>query len=150
MERECRCIILPRDANIFAACDTEIVSVWEEVRWGRCWESSEPLSSCLSGPDCCGVSRMALCAHLHQSWGRRTPLFFTHMRFKSSPVIMTLICRSHQSKWCCPSYRVCLGGHHARVPNKEVRRTAHSYLPLCALPHLVCGHQDFSKSRFIP
>lgn len=60
---------------------------------------------------------------------------------------MTLICRWHQSKWRCLSYRVCLGGHHARVPNKEVWRTAHSYLPLCALPLLVCGYQDFSKSQ---
>lgn len=41
---------------------------------------------------------------------------------------------------------MCLGGHHARVPNKEVWRTAHPHLPLRALPLLVCGYQDFSKS----
>lgn len=51
-----------------------------EIAEGKC--SSEPLASCLSGPDCGGVSGMDLCAHLHQSWGKHThpntPLLYTH------------------------------------------------------------------------
>lgn len=38
---------------------------------GKC---SERLSSCVSGPDCGGVSGMDLRTHLHQSWGKHTSL----------------------------------------------------------------------------
>lgn len=39
-----------------------------------------------------------------------------------------------------------LGGHHARVPDQEVWRTAHPCLSVRALPLLVRGYQDLSKS----
>lgn len=92
---------------------------------------------CVLGFDCGGVSRLALCSHLHQSWGKST----MHIHW----IAIKGTYRSKNLKER-PSYGPCLGGHHARVPHKEVWRTAHPYLPLLALPLPVCGHQDFSKS----
>lgn len=96
---------------------------------------SEPLLWCVPGSDCGGVSRLALCSHLHQSWGKK------HIHW----IAIKGTYRSKNLKER-PSHGPCLGGHHARVPHKEVWRTTHPYLPLRALPLPVCGHQDFSKS----
>lgn len=42
---------------------------------------------------------------------------------------------------------LCSGGHHARVPEEEVWRTANSRLPLRALPLPLHLHQDLSEWR---
>lgn len=95
---------------------------------------------CVSGPDRCGVPGLALCAHLHQSWGKHAPQHpLTHPKTRCKHDCLTI-----------PSIKrnvLRLGGHHARVPDKEVWRTAHSYLSLRALPLLVRGYQDLSKSQ---
>lgn len=44
---------------------------------------------------------------------------------------------------------MCSGGHHARVPEEEVWRTAYPHLSLCAVPLPVCFHQDLSKSPHV-
>lgn len=45
------------------------------------------------------------------------------------------------------NYGCVLGGHHAWVPEEEVRRTAYSYLPLRPVPLPLRFHQDLSKSQ---
>lgn len=41
---------------------------------------------------------------------------------------------------------LCLGGHHAWVPEEEVWRAPYPHLSLCAVPVPVCVHKDLSKS----
>lgn len=79
----------------------------------------------------------------------------THLKFKVSPPDQSVASRpqlrvKERHKWTRIIHYlwVCLGGHHARVPEEEVWRTTYPYLPLRAVPLSLCFHQDLSKSQW--